>query len=68
MKSFWSISALSKVTIELHQRKAGDENLFKLDTTAVQAVKIGVALQESLNSGKKIYFDEVGRRSEKAQL
>ncbi|TVY28239.1 scyllo-inositol 2-dehydrogenase (NAD(+)) [Lachnellula hyalina] len=35
---------------------------------AVQAVKIGCALQESLNSGKKIYFDEVGRRSEKAQL
>lgn len=35
---------------------------------AVQAVKIGCALQESLNSGKKIYFDEVGRRSEKALL
>jgi myo-inositol 2-dehydrogenase/D-chiro-inositol 1-dehydrogenase len=37
-------------------------------TGAVQAVKIGCALQESLNSGKKIYFDEVGRRSEKALL
>jgi myo-inositol 2-dehydrogenase/D-chiro-inositol 1-dehydrogenase len=37
-------------------------------TGAVQAVKIGCALQESLNSGKKIYFDEVGRRVEKASL
>jgi myo-inositol 2-dehydrogenase/D-chiro-inositol 1-dehydrogenase len=37
-------------------------------TGAVQAVKIGCALQESLNSGNKIYFDEVGRRTEKAQL
>lgn len=37
-------------------------------TGAVQAVKIGCALQESLNSGQKIYFDEVGRRTEKAQL
>ena len=37
-------------------------------TDAVQAVKIGCALQESLNSGKKIYFDEVGRRVEKAIL
>jgi myo-inositol 2-dehydrogenase / D-chiro-inositol 1-dehydrogenase len=37
-------------------------------TGAVQAVKIGCALQESLNSGKKIYFDEVGRRTEKASL
>jgi myo-inositol 2-dehydrogenase / D-chiro-inositol 1-dehydrogenase len=37
-------------------------------TGAVQAVKIGCALQESLNSGRKIYFDEVGRRSEKAVL
>jgi myo-inositol 2-dehydrogenase/D-chiro-inositol 1-dehydrogenase len=35
---------------------------------AVQAVKIGGALQESLTSGKKIWFDEVGRRSEKALL
>ncbi|KAF2141194.1 uncharacterized protein K452DRAFT_287904 [Aplosporella prunicola CBS 121167] len=35
---------------------------------AVQAVKIGCALQESLNSGKKIFFDESGRRIEKANL
>lgn len=40
---------------------------FKL-TGAVQAVKIGCALQESLNSGNKIYFDETGRRIEKAGL
>ncbi|KAI4716117.1 NAD(P)-binding protein [Aureobasidium sp. EXF-10727] len=40
---------------------------FKL-TGAVQAVKIGCALQESLNSGKKIEFDETGRRIEKAAL
>ncbi|KAL9089125.1 MAG: hypothetical protein Q9165_005938 [Trypethelium subeluteriae] len=40
---------------------------FKL-TAAVQAVKIGCALQESLNSGKKIFFDETGRRIEKASL
>ncbi|KAH7309297.1 hypothetical protein BKA65DRAFT_576024 [Rhexocercosporidium sp. MPI-PUGE-AT-0058] len=35
---------------------------------AVQAVKIGCALQESLNSGKKISFDETGRRLELALL
>ncbi|KAF2236600.1 NAD(P)-binding protein [Viridothelium virens] len=40
---------------------------FKL-TGAVQAVKIGCALQESLNTGKKIFFDETGRRIEKASL
>ncbi|KAK5110310.1 hypothetical protein LTR85_001291 [Meristemomyces frigidus] len=40
---------------------------FKL-TGAVQAVKIGCALQESLISGKKISFDETGRRIEKASL
>ncbi|KAF5657784.1 myo-inositol 2-dehydrogenase [Fusarium heterosporum] len=40
---------------------------FKL-TGAVQAVKIGCALQESLNSGKKINFDETGRRLEEAKL
>ncbi|KAF2721021.1 NAD(P)-binding protein [Polychaeton citri CBS 116435] len=34
---------------------------FKL-TGAVQAVKIGCALQESLRSGQKIEFDETGRR------
>ncbi|QPC69652.1 hypothetical protein HYE68_000404 [Fusarium pseudograminearum] len=40
---------------------------FKL-SGAVQAVKIGCALQESLNSGKKINFDETGRRLEEAKL
>ncbi|CAM1501961.1 Fc.00g039450.m01.CDS01 [Cosmosporella sp. VM-42] len=40
---------------------------FKL-SGAVQAVKIGCALQESLNSGKKINFDETGRRLEEARL
>ncbi|KAM0439884.1 hypothetical protein ACHAPT_000982 [Fusarium lateritium] len=40
---------------------------FKL-TGAVQAVKIGCALQESLNSGLKINFDETGRRIEAAKL
>ncbi|KAI5464675.1 hypothetical protein BGZ63DRAFT_159170 [Mariannaea sp. PMI_226] len=40
---------------------------FKL-TGAVQAVKIGCALQESLNSGQKINFDETGRRVETAKL
>lgn len=35
---------------------------------AVQAVKIGCALQESLISGRKIYFDETGNRIEQAQL
>jgi myo-inositol 2-dehydrogenase / D-chiro-inositol 1-dehydrogenase len=40
---------------------------FKL-TGAVQAVKIGCALQESLNTGQKIYFDETGRRVEPAKL
>lgn len=35
---------------------------------AVQAVKIGCALQESLRTGKKLWFDETGRRVEHAQL
>lgn len=35
---------------------------------AVQAVKIGCALQESLRTGRKIEFDESGNRVEKAQL
>ena len=37
-------------------------------TGAVQAVKIGCALQESLVTGKKIWFDETGRRAERGQL
>ncbi|KAH7359260.1 hypothetical protein B0T11DRAFT_259176 [Plectosphaerella cucumerina] len=40
---------------------------FKL-SGAVQAVAIGCALQESLNSGQKIYFDETGRRVEQPRL
>jgi myo-inositol 2-dehydrogenase/D-chiro-inositol 1-dehydrogenase len=40
---------------------------FKL-SGAVQAVKIGCALQESLNSGQKINFDETGRRIENVKL
>lgn len=40
---------------------------FKL-SGAVEAVRIGCALQESLNSGKKISFDETGRRLESAKL
>ena len=35
---------------------------------AVQAVKIGCALQESLITGAKIWFDETGNRIEKARL
>ncbi|RDW58357.1 hypothetical protein BP5796_12287 [Coleophoma crateriformis] len=35
---------------------------------AVQAVKIGCALQESMVSGRKIYFDEIGSRLEMARL
>lgn len=37
-------------------------------TGAVQAVKIGCALQESLVTGAKIWFDETGRRVEKVRL
>ncbi|KAI0011021.1 hypothetical protein F4779DRAFT_626855 [Xylariaceae sp. FL0662B] len=40
---------------------------FKLEG-AVQAVRIGCALQESLRSEKKIYFDESGRRIESPKL
>jgi myo-inositol 2-dehydrogenase/D-chiro-inositol 1-dehydrogenase len=40
---------------------------FKL-AGAVQAVKIGCALQESLRTGMKLWFDETGRRVEHAQL
>ena len=35
---------------------------------AVQAVRIGAALQEALITGKKIFFDEAGNRSEQAKL
>jgi myo-inositol 2-dehydrogenase/D-chiro-inositol 1-dehydrogenase len=35
---------------------------------AVEAVRIGCALQESLRTGRKIWFDETGRRVEQAQL
>jgi len=35
---------------------------------AVQAVKIGCALQDSMNSGQKIWFDEAGNQTEKAVL
>ena len=35
---------------------------------AVNAVKIGCALQESLITGKKIEFDEIGRRVERPDL
>jgi myo-inositol 2-dehydrogenase/D-chiro-inositol 1-dehydrogenase len=34
----------------------------------VQAVRIGAALQEALVSGKKIFFDEQGERTEVARL
>ena len=37
-------------------------------TAAVQAVRIGAALQESLITGKKIFFDESGNRTEVARL
>lgn len=40
---------------------------FKL-SGAVQAVEIGCALQESLNSTEKIYFDETGRRINRSRL
>lgn len=36
--------------------------------SAVQAVRIGAALQESLVSGRKIFFDEEGNRVESARL
>jgi myo-inositol 2-dehydrogenase/D-chiro-inositol 1-dehydrogenase len=35
---------------------------------AVQAVRIGAALQEAMVSGKKIFFDESGNRVESARL
>ncbi|KAF2762343.1 NAD(P)-binding protein [Pseudovirgaria hyperparasitica] len=40
---------------------------FKL-SGAVQAVVIGCALQESLRSGRKIFFDETGKQVEQAKL
>ncbi|RSL41155.1 hypothetical protein CEP53_012929 [Fusarium sp. AF-6] len=36
--------------------------------SAVEVVKIGVALQESMVTGEKIWFDEQGQRVNKAQL
>ncbi|RSM15004.1 hypothetical protein CEP52_001145 [Fusarium oligoseptatum] len=36
--------------------------------SAVEVVKIGVALQESMVTGEKIWFDEKGQRVNKAQL
>ncbi|KAL8705276.1 MAG: hypothetical protein Q9201_001607 [Fulgogasparrea decipioides] len=35
---------------------------------AVQAVRIGCALQESLVTGQKIWFDEIGERLERARM
>lgn len=35
---------------------------------AVQAVRIGAALQESLITGEKIFFDEEGNRVDKSRL
>ena len=35
---------------------------------ALRAVEIGTTLQEALISGKKIYFDESGRRVEQPSL
>jgi len=40
---------------------------FKL-AGAVQAVRIGAALQEALRTGKKLEFDEIGQRLDKARL
>ncbi|KAL8680118.1 MAG: hypothetical protein Q9186_003642 [Xanthomendoza sp. 1 TL-2023] len=45
----------------------GGELPMKLEG-AVQAVRIACALQESLVSGKKIWFDEQGRRLERSRL
>lgn len=36
--------------------------------SSMEAVKIGVALQESLRSGKKIWFDESGNRVEEGAV
>ncbi|KAL8690206.1 MAG: hypothetical protein Q9218_004300 [Villophora microphyllina] len=35
---------------------------------AVRALSVGCALQESLRTGEKIWFDEVGKRIEKAWI
>ncbi|RMJ25501.1 Rossmann fold oxidoreductase [Aspergillus sp. HF37] len=45
----------------------GTELPLKLEG-AVQAVRIGAALQEALITGKKIFFDEAGRRIEQSRL
>ncbi|PSK36610.1 hypothetical protein B9Z65_1793 [Elsinoe australis] len=45
----------------------GTELPFKL-SGAVRAVAIGCALQESLRTGTKIWFDETGRRVEQSKL
>lgn len=37
-------------------------------TNAVKAVQIGSYLQEALETGDKLYFDEVGRRIEKSRM
>lgn len=37
-------------------------------SAAIQAVTIGCALQEALITGKRIFFDETGRRTEQAML
>ncbi|KAJ2981252.1 hypothetical protein NUW58_g6732 [Xylaria curta] len=63
--------------VEMHEPQGANEfTAACLDNTklpfklsgAVQAVRIGCALQESLNSGQKIYFDETGRRIETPRL
>jgi len=45
-----------------------DQRLLMKLTGAVEVVKIGCALQESLNSGQKIWFDQTGRMVEMVML
>ncbi|KAJ0371507.1 hypothetical protein COL26b_009597 [Colletotrichum chrysophilum] len=45
----------------------GGQPLIDLQS-AVVVVKIGVALQESMRTGKKVLFDRLGKRMDHAQL
>ncbi|KAJ6002455.1 hypothetical protein N7451_005002 [Penicillium sp. IBT 35674x] len=69
-QTYWDRFELAFVTEANEFTAAVLENQelpFKLEG-AVQAVRIGAALQEAMISGKKIFFDESGKRVESARL
>ncbi|WYZ42396.1 hypothetical protein EsH8_VI_000095 [Colletotrichum jinshuiense] len=61
-------AAFTTEAIEFTESVLDDKPVPVKLASAVAAVKIGAALQESMIKGTKIWFDEQGNRTEKAQL